>query len=88
MRVVLVGFLLTAVQRQLCRSAPVRTSFSIASLINPCCALFRSSSFTLNVSIVQYSVSVMFDGVGLIEEKDGRLVAWLACWWCMGNRCV
>jgi hypothetical protein len=37
----------------------------------------REQKQTLDVSIVQYSVSVMFDGVRLIEEKDDRLLGWL-----------
>jgi hypothetical protein len=39
--------------------------------------LLLSSSFILDVSIVQYNVSVMVDGVRLLEEKDGRLLGWL-----------
>ena len=29
------------------------------------------------ISIVQYNVSVMVDGVKLLEEKDERLLGWL-----------
>jgi hypothetical protein len=76
MRAVFLGSLVTAVQRQLSRSAPARISFSIASLITPGC-VFCLSSFILEVSIVQYSVSVIVDGVRLLEEKDGRLLGWL-----------
>lgn len=77
MRAVFLGSLVTAVQRQLSRCAPTRISFSMVSLITPGCALFLSSAPILDVSIVQYSVSVMVDGVRLIEENDGRLLGWL-----------
>jgi hypothetical protein len=77
MRAVFLGSLVTAVQRQLLRSACVRISFSIVSRMTLGCVLLLSSSFILDVSIVQYSVSVKVEGVRLLEEKDGRLLGWL-----------
>ena len=55
----------------------VRISFSIISRITLGCVLLLSSLFILDVSIVQYGVSVMVEGVRLLEEKDGRLLNWL-----------
>ena len=77
MRAVFLGSLVAAVQRQLVRSVCVRISFSIVSRITPGCVLLLSSSFILDVPIVHYSVSVMVEGVRLLEEKNGRLLGWL-----------
>jgi hypothetical protein len=61
------------------RSAPCAFAFpfSIVSRITLGCVLLLSSSFILDVLIVQYSVSVMVEGIRLLEEKDGRLLGWL-----------
>ena len=73
MRAVFLGSLITATQRQRSWPSVVRISFSIACLIVPGCALLWSCSSTLDVSTVQYSVSVIADGVVLIE-RDSRLL--------------
>jgi hypothetical protein len=49
-------------------------SSSIVFLIAPGCALLLSSSSTLDVSIVQYSVSVIFDGVVPTEVRVRTLL--------------
>ena len=46
----------------------------MAFLITPRLALFLSSSPTLNVSIVQYSVSVILEGVVPIDVSVCRLL--------------
>jgi len=50
----------------------------MACLITTGCALFLSSSSTLEVSIVQYGVSVILDGVVFLSEMGCRLLGWLS----------
>lgn len=76
MRAVFLGALVTAVQRQLSGSGPARISFSIASSDDPRLRLVFVF-LVHSVSMVQYSVSVMVDGIRLLEEKYGRLLGWL-----------
>ena len=72
MRSLFLESLTTAAQRQLTWPSVLRISSSIASLIIPGCALSLSSSPTLDVSTVQYGVSVIVDGVVRVEERRVR----------------
>jgi len=71
--------LITAAQRQFACPSAVRILPSIAFLIDPGCTLLLSSSPIRDVSMVQYSVSVIVDGVVPIEVRVwtllGRLLA-------------
>ena len=77
MRYIFLASLITAAQRQFECPSMVRIS-SITFLTGPCCALFLSSSPTLDMSIAQYNVSVIVDGVVPIEVRvrtlDGQLL--------------
>src|SRR3984885_3856373 len=77
MRSVFLASLITAAQRHLSCPSPLRISSSMAFLIAPGLALFLSSSPTLDVSIVQYSVSVILDGVVPIDVSVRRLLGQL-----------
>lgn len=68
MRSKFLASLITATQRQFSCPFVVRISSSIAFLTAPGYALFLSFSPTLEVSIVQYSVSVILDGVVPIDK--------------------
>lgn len=58
---------MTATHRQLFPSSPLRISFSISCLILLALALSLSASSTLDMSTVQYNVSVKVDGVVWLE---------------------
>ena len=77
MRVAFLGSLVTVGQRQFLWSSVMRISCSIACLIVPGCASFLSLSSILDVSTVQYGVSVIVDGEGSVEWGDVRLLGWL-----------
>ena len=73
MRVAFLESLVTATQRQFLRSSVIRISCSIVCLIVPGCASSLSLSSTLDVSTVQYGVSVIVDGEGPVKWRDVRL---------------
>src|SRR5881394_2442619 len=74
MRAAFLPSLMTAMQRQLSWPSIACISFSIACLTDPGCTSLLSFSSTLDVSTVQYSVSVIVDGVVFNDERDCRLL--------------
>ena len=73
MRAGFLGSLITATQRQLLWPSIIRMLFLITCLITPGYASFLFSSSTLDVLTVQYSVSVIVDGMVFLKGKDVRL---------------
>src|SRR4051812_29515570 len=66
--------LITMAQHQFACPSTVQISSSIAFLTASGCALHLFSSTILDVSIVQYSISVIVDGVVFIEVRVRTLL--------------
>ena len=75
MRAGFLGSLITATQRQLSWPSVIYILFLITYLITPGCTLFIFSSSTLNISTMQYSISVIVDGIVFLKGKDVKLLS-------------